>query len=162
MVCNLLRNNGFELPIISLTCKDIDTEFNHKKCANDYISIPFRLATLLARIQFYFRQKEQGKNSEFTIGPFSFHPSNKLLVNKESSKTIYLTDKETAILLYLYKATENVTSREILLDEVWGYNEGVTTHTLETHVYRLRQKIEIETSESKILLTEPGGYRLSP
>lgn len=163
MVCKLLRKNGFALPIISLTSaeSDLETRFNYKKCANDYIPLPFRLAKLLARIQFYFRQREQGENSEFTIGQFIFQPSNKLLVNKENSKKIYLTDKESAILFYLYKTTERVTSREILLDEVWGYNEGVTTHTLETHVYRLRQKIEIDSSKAKILLTEPGGYRLS-
>tara|TARA_B100001142_G_scaffold329872_1_gene394839 strand:- start:791 stop:1480 length:690 start_codon:yes stop_codon:yes gene_type:complete len=163
LVCTLLRENGVTIPIIALTCadQDIETNFQNNKCANDYINLPLRLATLLKRIRFYFRQKVQGENSELSIGPYSFQPSNKLLINKENSLEIYLTDKESAILLYLYNTTESVTSREILLDEVWGYNENVNTHTLETHVYRLRQKIELDSSKAKILLTEIGGYRLS-
>jgi DNA-binding response OmpR family regulator len=78
------------------------------------------------------------------------------------AKKIRLTDKETNILKYLYRAGGKVISREELLTEVWGYNAGVTTHTLETHVYRLRQKIEPDPTGPKILITEAGGYRLSP
>ena len=73
-----------------------------------------------------------------------------------------LTEKETAILKHLYRAGDKVVSRDTLLGEVWGYNAGVTTHTLETHVYRLRQKIEADPSNARILLTEPGGYKLVP
>jgi DNA-binding response OmpR family regulator len=76
-------------------------------------------------------------------------------------KKIRLTDKETNILKYLYRAGGKVVSREELLTEVWGYNAGVTTHTLETHVYRLRQKIEPDPS-ARLLMTEAGGYRLKP
>ena len=73
-----------------------------------------------------------------------------------------LTEKETAILKYLYRTGDKVVSRDVLLNEVWGYNAGVTTHTLETHIYRLRQKIEPDPSNAKLLVTEPGGYRLVP
>jgi DNA-binding response OmpR family regulator len=75
---------------------------------------------------------------------------------------VRLTEKETAILKYLYRAGEKTIGRAILLNEVWGYNSGVTTHTLETHVYRLRQKIERDPAKAEILITEPGGYRLVP
>jgi DNA-binding response OmpR family regulator len=73
-----------------------------------------------------------------------------------------LTEKETSILKYLYRSGSMVVGRDTLLGEVWGYNAGVTTHTLETHVYRLRQKIEADPSSAEILVTEPGGYRLVP
>ena len=81
-------------------------------------------------------------------------------MRESDQRKVRLTDKETAILKYLYRAGDKVVSRDVLLDEVWGYNESVTTHTLETHVYRLRQKIEQDPSNVKILITEPGGYRL--
>jgi len=86
----------------------------------------------------------------------------KLLVGGEGRKKVRLTEKETAILKYLYRAGPKVIGRDTLLGEVWGYNAGVTTHTLETHIYRLRQKIEREPARAEILVTEPGGYRLVP
>ena len=84
-----------------------------------------------------------------------------MLADPDTDKQIRLTEKETAILKFLFRSGEKVVSRETLLNEVWGYNTGVTTHTLETHVYRLRQKIEIDPSSAKLLVTEPGGYRLN-
>jgi DNA-binding response OmpR family regulator len=75
---------------------------------------------------------------------------------------IRLTEKETAILRYLYRAGQKPVSRETLLQEVWGYNSGVTTHTLETHVYRLRQKVEKDAASPAILVTDGGGYKLVP
>ena len=79
----------------------------------------------------------------------------------DGGKKIRLTEKETAILeTSIAPATRR--SREELLAEVWGYNAGVTTHTLETHVYRLRQKIEPNPAAARILLTEAGGYKLMP
>ena len=83
-------------------------------------------------------------------------------MDEGGDKKIRLTEKETAILKYLYRAGNKPVSRDTLLGEVWGYNSGVTTHTLETHIYRLRQKIEEDPSHAQILLTEQGGYRLSP
>jgi len=88
-------------------------------------------------------------------------PSSKLLVNPKGNK-VRLTEKETAILRYLYRAGQRPVSREILLQEVWGYNSGVTTHTLETHIYRLRQKVERDAANPAILVTEAGGYKLVP
>ncbi|MBO6905972.1 MAG: winged helix-turn-helix domain-containing protein, partial [Parvibaculum sp.] len=95
------------------------------------------------------------------IGPYSFRPSAKVLMDAQEKK-IRLTEKETSILKYLYRAGAKVVGRDILLAEVWGYNSGVTTHTLETHIYRLRQKIEKDPSNAEILVTETGGYRLVP
>ena len=163
-VCRLMRRNGVKSPIIMLTSADTDSDtiLGLDAGANDYVTKPFRLGVLLARLRAHIRQHERSDDAIFTIGPYTFQPGAKLLVDNETNKKVRLTDKETAILKYLYRSGDRVVGRDVLLDEVWGYNAGVTTHTLETHVYRLRQKIERDPSNAKILLTEPGGYRLSP
>ncbi len=116
---------------------------------------------LLARIRAQLRQHEQSEDAVFAIGPYTFKPASKLLINDKGTK-IRLTEKETSILKYLYRSGDKVVSRDTLLHEVWGYNAGVTTHTLETHIYRLRQKIEKDPSSAELLVTETGGYRLVP
>jgi DNA-binding response OmpR family regulator len=157
----LLRKTGFKSPIIMLTGNDSDADqiLGLDAGANDYITKPFKFAVLLARIRAQLRQHEQSEDAVFTIGPYTFKPASKLLLDAKGGK-IRLTEKETAILKYLYRTGEKVVSRETLLHEVWGYNAGVTTHTLETHIYRLRQKIEKDPSSSEILVTESGGYKL--
>ena len=129
--------------------------------ANDYVTKPFKFAVLLARIRAQLRSHEQSEGAVFHLGAYEFRPSAKMLVDANQKK-IRLTEKETNILKYLYRAGEKPVSREELLAEVWGYNAGVTTHTLETHVYRLRQKIEPDPGNARLLLTEAGGYRLAP
>jgi len=161
--CKLLRKNGFKAPIIMLTgnVSDADTILGLDAGANDYVTKPFKFAVLLARIRAQLRQHEQSEDAVFTLGHYTFKPASKLLLD-ESGQKIRLTEKETSILKYLYRAGEKVVTREILLHEVWGYNAGVTTHTLETHIYRLRQKIERDPSNAEILVTETGGYKLVP
>jgi DNA-binding response OmpR family regulator len=163
-VCRLLRRAGVAAPIIMLTAADTeaDTILGLDAGANDYIAKPFKIGVLLARIRAQLRQHEASEDAVFTIGPYSFRPGSKLLLNNANSRKIRLTEKETAILRFLYRAGNKPVSREVLLDEVWGYNAGITTHTLETHVYRLRQKIEVNPAVAQILITEPGGYRLVP
>lgn len=162
--CRLMRSSGVKCPIIMLTGADTeaDTITGLEAGANDYITKPFRLGVFAARLRAHIRQHERSDDAVFTIGHYAFKPGAKLLVNPSTRKKIRLTDKETAILKYLYRAGNRVISRDVLLDEVWGYNAGVTTHTLETHVYRLRQKIETDPSRAQILVTEAGGYRLVP
>jgi DNA-binding response OmpR family regulator len=159
----LMRKSGFKAPVIMLTGQDSesDTILGLEAGANDYVTKPFRFAVLLARIRAQLRQHEQSEDAVFTIGPYSFRPSAKLLIDERGQK-IRLTEKETAILKYLYRAGEKVITRDVLLHEVWGYNSGVTTHTLETHIYRLRQKIERDPSRAELLVTEAGGYKLVP
>ena len=163
-VCRLMRRGGVKSPIIMLTAaeSDADTILALDAGANDYVTKPFRLGVLLARMRAQLRQHEQSEDAVFTIGPYTFRPSAKLLTHGESKKKVRLTEKETSILKYLYRSGDQVVGRDKLLGEVWGYNAGVTTHTLETHVYRLRQKIESDPSAAEILVTEPGGYRLVP
>ena len=158
-----LRKNGFKPPVIMLTAHDTDSDtiLGLESGANDYVAKPFRFAVLLARIRAQLRQHEASEDAVFTIGPYTFRPASKLLTNAKGGK-IRLTEKETAILRYLYRADQKPVSREVLLQEVWGYNSGVTTHTLETHIYRLRQKIESDAAHPAILMTEAGGYKLIP
>jgi len=161
--CKLLRKNGFKGPVIMLTAQDSDSDMilGLESGANDYVTKPFKFAVLLARIRAQLRQHEQSEDAIFSIGHYSFKPASKVLIDERGSK-IRLTEKETSILKFLYRAGEKVVSREVLLHEVWGYNPSVTTHTLETHIYRLRQKIEKDPSNAELLVTETGGYKLVP
>ncbi|WP_430911404.1 response regulator transcription factor [Methylobacterium sp. sgz302541] len=159
----IMRRNGFRGPIIMLTAQDSedDTVEALEAGANDYVTKPFKFAVLIARIRAHLRQHEASEDAVFQIGPYTFRPSAKMLVGERGSK-LKLTEKETAILRYLYRAGHEVVGRDTLLAEVWGYNAQVTTHTLETHIYRLRQKIEPNPAIAAILVTEGGGYKLIP
>jgi DNA-binding response OmpR family regulator len=162
-VCRRVRAAGVAAPVIMLTgaVSDNDTIAGLEAGANDYVTKPFKFAVLMARIRAQLRSHEQSEDAVFRLGPYEFRPAAKLLVD-EKQKKIRLTEKETSILKYLYRAGEKPVARDELLTEVWGYNAGVTTHTLETHVYRLRQKIENDPTNAKLLLTESGGYKLAP
>ncbi|MEX1233944.1 MAG: response regulator transcription factor [Roseovarius sp.] len=162
-LCRLMRKQGVKSPILMLTGHDgdADTILGLDAGANDYVTKPFKFPVLLARIRAQLRQHEQSEDAVFQLGPYSFRPALKLLVT-EGGQKVRLTEKETNILKFLYRSTDGVVARDVLLHEVWGYNAGVTTHTLETHIYRLRQKIEPDPSNARLLVTESGGYRLLP
>ena len=157
----ILRKNGFKAPILMLTAHDTDSDtiLGFESGANDYVTKPFRFGVLLARIRALLRQHDASDDAIFTIGPYTLRPRSKLFLNPKGNK-VRLTDKESSILRYLYRAGQQAVSRETLLREVWGYNSGVTTHTLETHIYRLRQKIEKDVAAPVILVTESQGYKL--
>lgn len=163
-LCRLLRRDGIRCPIIMLTgaVSDTDTVQGLDSGASDYVAKPFRLAVLVARLRAQLRQFERSDDAAFAIGPFTFRPAAKLLLDQTANRKIHLTEKETAILKYLYRAGKKTVGRDVLLGEVWGYNAAVATHTLETHIYRLRQKIEHDPANAEILVTEIGGYRLIP
>jgi DNA-binding response OmpR family regulator len=160
-LCRLMRKQGVKCPIVMLTGHDSDSDtiLGLDAGANDYVSKPFKFPVLLARIRAQLRQHEQSEDAVFTVGPYTFKPAAKMLID-ENEKKIRLTEKETNILKFLYRAQDGVVARDVLLHEVWGYNAGVTTHTLETHIYRLRQKIEPDPGNARLLVTESGGYRL--
>jgi len=162
-VCRLLRKANIRCPILMLTGQDTEADEVEglESGANDYLIKPFRFNALMARIRTHLRSHAHSEDATFQIGPYAFRPSAKLLLGPENQK-VRLTEKETSILKYLYRAGDRVVPRETLLHEVWGYNPAVTTHTLETHIYRLRQKIEQDPARATMLLTESGGYRLVP
>jgi DNA-binding response OmpR family regulator len=161
--CALLRQQGHAMPIIMLTGTSEETDIVRglNAGANDYISKPFRAKELLARIYAQLRLFDNSVDAVFTIGSFTFRPSAKLLANLEKKQRIHLTSKEVELLKFLHQTANGVVSRQTLLDEVWGYNAGASTHTLETHIYRLRQKIEVDPAECRLLITMPGGYQLN-
>jgi DNA-binding response OmpR family regulator len=157
--CAKLRRDGHKMPIIMLTGWDSEDDIVRglNAGASDYIAKPFRSAELLARIRAQLRVFENSEDAVYDIGPYTFRPAGKVLLETARNSRIRLTDKETRILKHLYRAGSRVVDRSALLAEVWGYSPAVTTHTLETHIYRLRQKID-----PSLLVTEAGGYRLNP
>lgn len=162
--CVKLRRQGHKMPVLMLTGSDAETDVVRglDSGANDYVAKPFRLGELLARLRAQLRIFENSEDAVFTIGPYTFRPSAKLLQDPAKNRRIRLTEKEAAILKFLYRAGDRAVARQVLLNEVWGYNAAVTTHTLETHIYRLRQKIEPDPANARLLVTEGGGYRLDP
>ncbi len=160
-LCRRMRKAGVKSPVMMLTGHDTDSDtiLGLDSGANDYVAKPFKFPVLLARIRAQLRQHEQSEDAVFQLGQYTFKPAQKLLLDPKEKK-VRLTEKETNILKYLYRAQSSVVARDVLLHEVWGYNAGVTTHTLETHIYRLRQKIEADPSHARLLVTESGGYRL--
>jgi DNA-binding response OmpR family regulator len=162
-LCRRLRRSGVRVPIVMLAAADgtSDRERALAAGASDYVTKPLRVGDLLARLRAQLRQANGGDDSVMTIGPYAFQPNARLLRDASGRRQVRLTDKEAAILQFLYRAGKAI-GRDTLLGEVWGYHAGVTTHTLETHVYRLRRKIERDPAKAEILVTEPGGYRLLP
>ena len=159
--CRLTYAQNVKCPILLLTERNeiSRTVFGQDTRASDFILKPFKFPILLARINIQLRKYEKSYDSALTLGPYIFHPAMKILKTDDNNE-IQLTEKETDILKFLYHTVEDVVPRDILLHEVWGYNNSVTTHTLETHIYRLRQKIERNPGAAELLVTETGGYRL--
>ena len=129
--------------------------------ANDYMVKPFRLAELTARLRAQIRAHETSEDAVLVIGPYHFRPGARTLHDPIDNRRIRLTDKEASVLKYLYRSGNKPVSRQTLLREVWGYAKGASTHTVETHIYRLRRKIEPDTASVRILVNEEGGYRLA-
>jgi DNA-binding response OmpR family regulator len=162
-VCRLLRRKGVHAPVIMLTALDgdADTVLGLDSGANDYVTKPFRLGVLLARLRAHIRQHEMSEDASFSVGPYMFRPAIKVLQRNDGRKDISLSDKENAILKQLYRAGDTAVTCEALYADIWDHSAALMTHTLQTHIYRLRQKIEENPSEPQILLSEHGGYRLA-
>lgn len=162
-VCRLMRRNGVKTPIIMLTGKvtDADEILGLGAGANDYITKPFFMNIFLARLRAQLRQHERSDDAVCTIGPYAFKPADKTLIDAVTDKRLKLTEKETAVLKFLFRMGNTIISRETLLKEVWGHDARMSTHTLETHIYRLRQKVEADPSNPKLLVSEAGGYQLN-
>ena len=161
-LCRDLRAAGIGGPIVILVSPDAGPQRKDALAAgaSDCLVKPIRIGELLTRLRAGLRDEADAADV-LTIGPYAFLPGAKLLSDTEDGRKVRLTEKESAILEFLYRAGRAI-SRDTLLGEVWGYNAGVATHTLETYVYRLRRKIERDPANAEILVTEAGGYRLLP
>ena len=160
--CARMRREGHKMPIIVLTASDGEEDIIRglEAGANDYIAKPFRTNELLARLRAHLRAFESSVDAAFPVGPYIFHPAKKLLQHSITKRRIWLTEKEVGILKYLYRSRGRSVDRQKLLHEVWGYNSAVATHTLETHIYRLRIKMEDYPAKPLLLITDSQGYRL--
>jgi len=161
-ICESLRHDGFTKPIVMLTSKvfDNDIVLGLKAGANDYIAKPLRMGELLARIHIQLHQSFVLGDVQFEIGDLIFIPANKTLHEITTDKVQKLTEKEATILKFLYQASPDEVTKSQILSEVWGFQDGLSTHTLETHIYRLRQKIN-QFSKKQLVLTTEKGYRLA-
>ena len=148
-----LRGSGFTGPAIILGGLDAAADVDDEPVAR-----PMRLGALLARIEAHWSESDSSEVHQ--LGPYAFVPAEQLLRDAKSDTVIRLTELERKLLLYLAAANGASVGREQLLAHVWGYTAGVDTHTVETHIWRLRQKIETDDPASRFLVTEPEGYRL--
>lgn len=161
-MCRCIRKNGHSMPIIMVSStRNHADEILALDCgADDFITKPFHLPVLLARIAAQLRRHERGGSGAFALGPYTFRPSDRILVDDVTGNTITLTTTEAAMLKFLSRREGNTASREVLLDQVWGYNPDVETHTIETHIFRLRRKIERDPRHPELLVADNGGYRM--
>ena len=160
-ICKRLRSDGFTKPIVMLTAKNAESDIIEglEAGANDYVTKPLRMGELLARIHTQLRQFKASDDARFELADLSFVPANKMLHKMGCGRMQALTEKETTILKFLYCAFPESATKDELLTEVWGIQNGLTTHTLETHIYRLRQKIG-RLTKTPIVITTQNGYRL--
>ena len=162
-ICRKLRNRGFDKPILMLTGQDAEDDIVQglEAGANDYIAKPMRMGELMARMRTHLRQHKLSDDARFQIHGLDFVPSQKTIASRETGAKVVLTEKETMILKMLNKNAPDTVSREVLLSEIWGFQKGLTTHTLETHIYRLRQKLT-RLTQASIIGTAQDGYCLVP
>ena len=160
-ICKRLRREGFTKPIVLLTTKNAESDIIEglEAGANDYVTKPLRMGELLARIHTQLRQFKASDDACFELADLNFVPANKMLHKIKCGRMQALTEKETTILKFLYRAFPESVTKDELLTEVWGLQNGLTTHTLETHIYRLRQKIG-RLTKTPIVITTENGYRL--
>ena len=161
--CATLRRQGHNMPVIMLTGSrtEADAVRGLESGANDYIRKPFRVNELLARIRAKLREFDSSEEAVISVGPYQFQPAKRLLHDPVKNRRIRLTDKEAEILKFLRRSGGRAVDRETLVREVLGRNPTETSHTLEMHIYRLRQKLEPNARPPTLLVTERGGYRLN-
>lgn len=151
-----LKNLEIKAPIFLLT----QNEENPEISVNQTFIKPFKLNEFLNSIKAGIALYENSTEGYLVFNQYELRPISKEIVNKRNQEVIKLTEKEVAILKYLYKSQDHIVSKGELLQEVWEYNPEASTHTIETHIYRLRQKVEQDDTSAQLIVTEDGGYLL--
>jgi len=163
-LCRHLRASGYARGIILMLPAPRATALNRivlEAGADECLSRPFRAGHLGPRLEAVFSQRagEQAREAGVALGSWTFRLSAKQLVDA-SGRAVRLTEKEAALLHHLHRAHPAPVARETLLADIWGYGSGIDTHTLQTHIYRLRRKIAASNPEAPLILSDEGGYRL--
>lgn len=153
-----LRQAHPKTPI--LLFKKNDDETVQGNALTSIIAKPFVLESVLNQIRAGINILENSSAGYLTFNKYIVRPIKRDIYNQRNREVVKLTEKEVAVIKYLYKCRDRIVTKNELLQEVWGYSPDVSTHTIETHIYRLRQKVEHEDSEAQLILTEEGGYRL--
>ena len=124
-----------------------------------FIEKPLKIKHLIKKISTILAKISNSNEITHEIGPFVFFPLRKVIMLGDETK-VELTEKEVDILKCLISSDEETVDRDVLLKQVWNYSSDVTTHTLETHIYRLRQKLEIDTSIPRLIISKGGGFKI--
>ncbi|MBU2492407.1 MAG: response regulator transcription factor [Bacteroidetes bacterium] len=165
-ICKTIRKEGIKTPVILLTAKgeEIDKVLGLELGADDYVTKPFSLRELLARIKAVIRRGEQTGNDTLkeeivTIGKLDINFTT--YNSKEKGNDIQMSYKEFEVLHYLWKRKNETVSRDDLLHDIWGHDVYITTRTIDNFILKLRQKIETDSKHPKIILTVHGiGYKM--
>ena len=152
------RINHVKVPALILEPADSDETTSDK--LDMFVFKPLRLSHLLNQIKSGINVFENSADGFLHFGEYELHPVDKDILNTVTGKTAKLTEREVSIIQYLYKSRGKAVPKNELLQNVWEYSGDVTTHTIETHIYRLRKKVEQETAGAQIVSAEEGGYRL--
>jgi DNA-binding response OmpR family regulator len=147
-----VRARGFDGPVLLLGAQGPG-----QLPEDEPIPRPVRLGALLARIDAHWAPA----GAFCRLGPYESIPAERVLRHVETGAVVRLTELERRLLAFLAECGGAPVDRDRLLRAVWGYGPGLETHTVETHIWRLRQKIETDDPATHFLLTEPGGYRLT-
>ena len=133
--------------------------FEESKEKHHFIERPFRIHHLNKKISTILAKISNSNEVTYKVGPFIFFPIKKVIMLDDKTK-VELTEKEVDILKCLLGSGEEAVERDKLLKQVWNYSSDVTTHTLETHIYRLRQKLEIDPSIPRLIISKGGGFKI--
>lgn len=153
-----LRQKHHKAPILQLEKNTGDSSESDE--LDMVISKPFSLNEFLNKLRSCINMFENRSEGYLFFNDYELHPVAKEIVNLRNDETVKLTEKEVAVIKYLYKAKGHNVSKNDLLRDVWDYNADVTTHTIETHIYRLRQKVEQDDASAQLIVTEDGSYKL--